>query len=83
MTSDTLKQNIIYITNGSNKIFICDASKNFKILSIRAVRYKGESVNMLNEIQDIGRYLLANVYMTDNIVLIKKKTFKIKKIFDL
>lgn len=59
----------IYITNGSNKVFILD--NNFKIKSIVEIKfYNGTAVNYLNELEFANGFLYANIYLTNFIVAI-------------
>jgi glutamine cyclotransferase len=59
----------IYITNGSNKVFILN--NNFKIQSIVEIKfYNGTAVNNLNELEFTNDLLYANIYLTNFIVAI-------------
>ena len=57
----------IYITNGSNNVFILD--NKLKIQSIAEISfYNGTAVNNLNELEYANGLLYANTYLTNFIV---------------
>ena len=66
----------IYITNGSNKVFVLD--NNFKIQSIAEITfYNGTAVNKLNELEYANGLLYANIYLSNFIVAIDLESKKV------
>lgn len=68
----------LIMSNGSDQLVVRDP-KNLKILRRVTVRYKGRSVDQLNELEYINGEVWANVYMTDEIVRIDPKTGTVKE----
>lgn len=67
----------LIMSDGSSSIFFIDPS-NFQEKSRIEVKLNGKSVSQLNELEYIDGDIWANVYMTDNILIINPKNGVVK-----
>ena len=72
----------LYMSDGSDKIYKLDPA-TFKRVSTIAVTFNGQSLGMINEMEWIDGKLWANIYLTDNIVVIDPATGQIEGVLDL
>ncbi len=68
-------------SDGSSFIYFIDPS-NFKELSKVQVKMNGKPLEYINEMEYINGEIWANIYQTDNIVIINPKTGVVKAIVD-
>lgn len=79
LTTDGKK---LYMSNGTEYIYTLDPA-TFKREKSVAVTLKGEPVRFLNELEWIGDRIWANVYTTEQIVIINPVTGVVEGIIDL
>ncbi|MBN2682628.1 MAG: glutaminyl-peptide cyclotransferase [Bacteroidales bacterium] len=79
LTSDGKK---LYMTDGSNKLFVLDKD-NFNVIETIEVYNNNGPITNLNELEYINGEIYANVYLTDFIVIINPETGKITGQIDL
>ena len=72
----------LYMSDGSSKIKVLDP-ENFEVVSSFEVRDGRRSVAMLNELEWIDGLIWANVYQTDDIVVINPETGEVAAHIDL
>ena len=72
----------LYMTDGSARLSRVDP-KSFKRISSVTVTYKGNPVQLLNELEWIEGKIWANVYTTDKIVIIDPATGFVEGVIDL
>lgn len=72
----------LYMSDGSNKIYRIDPD-GFRKLSEVEIRDGRRAVNYLNELEWIDGRIWANVYMTDNIVIIDPATGRLEGMIDM
>lgn len=72
----------LYMSDGSANIYTLDPA-TFKREKRTTVTYKGLAVNFLNELEWIDGRLWANVYTTDQIVIIDPATGVVEGVVDL
>ena len=66
----------LYMTDGSATLFERDP-ETFEILSEKRVTLDNEPVTQLNELECVGEHVYANVWQTDRIVKIDKKSGRV------
>jgi glutamine cyclotransferase len=66
----------LYMTDGSSTLFRRNSS-TFELLEEIEVTLSGEPLRRLNELECVGGHVYANVFTTDTIVKIDKKTGKV------
>ena len=71
----------LYMSDGTDKIYKLDPA-TFKRVSTIAVTFNGQSLGMINEMEWIDGKLWANIYLTDNIVVIDPATGQIEGVLD-
>ena len=71
----------LYMSDGTDKIYKLDPA-TFKRVSTIAVTFNGQSLGMINEMEWIDGKLWANIYLTDNIVVIDPATGQIEGLLD-
>lgn len=76
----THDENYMYASDGTEKIFKLDA--NFNIVETITVNYNGEPQVYINELEKVGEYIYANIWITDLIVKIEASTGNIVKVYD-
>ncbi len=79
LTSDGDK---LYMSDGSSRITIRDRV-TFQPLASHSVTLNGRPIQMLNELEWIDGKIWANVYYTDQIVIINPKSFEVEGVIDL
>ncbi|MFI3259195.1 MAG: glutaminyl-peptide cyclotransferase [Rikenellaceae bacterium] len=79
LTSDGDK---LFMSNGSNRITVREQD-SFNIISSHAILYKGSPVNYLNELEWIEGRIWANIYTTNQIVIINPESWSVEGIVDL
>ncbi len=72
----------IYMSDGSNRITVRDRA-SFDIISSHGVTLDGRAVPYLNELEWIEGKIWANVYTTDQIVIIDPTSWIVEGIIDL
>ena len=72
----------LYMTDGSARLSTIDP-ETFKRISSVTVTYKGSPVQLLNELEWIEGKIWANIYTTDNIVIIEPKRGIVEGVIDL
>ena len=72
----------LYMTDGSSRLSTIDP-ESFKRTAAVTVTYKGNPVELLNELEWIEGKIWANVYTTDKIVIIDPKSGIVEGIIDL
>lgn len=72
----------LFMTDGSARLSTIDP-ESFKRLSSVIVTIKGSPVQLLNELEWIEGKIWANIYTTDNIVIIDPKTGVVEGVIDL
>ncbi len=72
---------MLIMSDGSSNIYFIDPS-NFQEKSKIEVKLKGKSVDQLNELEYINGEIWANVYLTDNIMIIDPKSGAVKATVD-
>ncbi len=72
----------LYMSNGSNRITIRERD-SFNIISSHSVTLNGEPIPYLNELEWIDGKIWANVYTTDQIVIIDPTTWQVSGVIDL
>lgn len=77
LTTDGKK---LYASDGSSRIYVMDPE--FKLLKRLTVKLEGKPVRWLNELEYIGGKIWANVYMTDQIVIIDPSSGKVTGVVD-
>ena len=82
LARDWARPTIMYISDGSNTIFECDASQNFKIIKTHEIYEKDAQVDFLNELEYIDGFLFCNIWMSKKIIKIDLKSDKIVATFD-
>jgi len=71
----------LYMSNGSSALTRRDP-KTFKELEVISVTLEGQPVTNLNELECVGGSVYANVWFTNQIMEIDKRTGRIKTIID-
>ena len=71
----------LYLTDGSEKIFTLDP-ETFKRTNRLTVTWRGEPVQLLNELEWIDGRIWANVYTTDSVLIIHPETGVVEGIID-
>lgn len=71
----------LYMSDGTEKIYKLDPA-TFKREATIVVTFNGQSLPMLNELEWIDGKLWANVYLTDNIVVIDPMTGQVEGVLD-
>ncbi len=66
----------LYMSNGSDRLFRRDP-RTFEVLEEIQVTKEGISVPRLNELECVGDHIFANVYQTDRILRIEKRTGRV------
>lgn len=79
LTTDGTK---LFMTDGTSRLSTIDP-ETFRRTSAVTVTYNGNPVQLLNELEWIDGKIWANVYTTDNIVIIDPKTGVVEGIIDL
>ena len=79
LTTDGSK---LFMTDGTSRLSTIDP-ETFRRTSAVTVTYNGNPVQLLNELEWIDGKIWANVYTTDNIVIIDPKTGVVEGIIDL
>lgn len=79
LTTDGQK---LYMSNGSERIYTLDPA-SFKREGSITVTFRGEAVNYLNELEWIDGRIWANIYTTDQIVIIDPATGVVEGVVDL
>jgi glutamine cyclotransferase len=70
-----------FMSNGSAFIFQRDP-KTFAVLGSVRVMQNNEPISKLNELECVGDSIYANVWMTNNILRINKRTGKVTGVID-
>ena len=71
----------LFMSNGSAFIFKRDP-KTFAVLSRFQVMQNNEPISKLNELECVGDSIYANVWMTNNILRINKRTGQVTEVID-
>lgn len=79
LTSDGKK---LYMSDGSSRITIRDI-KTFQPLESYSVTLNGRAINMINELEWIEGRIWANIYQTNNIVIIDPEKWVVEGVIDL
>lgn len=79
LTTDGKK---LYMSNGTANLYTLDA-KSFRRESSRTVTLRGQAVQYLNELEWIEGRIWANVYTTDQIVMINPRNGIVEGVLDL
>ncbi len=79
LTSDGDK---LYMSNGSSSIIVRDR-ESFETIGRHTVTLNGRPIDLLNELEWINGRIWANVYSTDQIVIINPTSWQIEGIADL
>lgn len=74
------KEAMIY-SDGSNKLYKVD--ENFKIIQVYKISWPGHQLKYLNELECIGDYVLANIWQSNQFVVIHIPQQKVVQSFDL
>jgi len=69
-------QQFVYVSDGSSTIYVLDAT-SLQIKSSIPVRYRGYPISNINELELIGGFIFANIFMTDCVVKIDAPTGQI------
>lgn len=72
----------LYMSNGTANLYVLDPA-SFRRESTRTVTLRGEPVHYLNELEWIEGKIWANVYTTDQILIIDPRTGIVEGIVDL
>ncbi|MFI3305911.1 MAG: glutaminyl-peptide cyclotransferase [Rikenellaceae bacterium] len=72
----------LYMSNGSSRIMVRDR-ESFNLISSHSVTLDGEPIPYLNELEWIEGKIWANVYTTDQIVIIDPSTWQVSGVVDL
>ncbi|MFI3303407.1 MAG: glutaminyl-peptide cyclotransferase [Rikenellaceae bacterium] len=72
----------LYMSDGSNRITIRDRD-SFKVISSHAITLNGNPIPYLNELEWIKGEIWANVYTTNQIVIIDPNEWRVSGIIDL
>jgi len=79
---DGIARLYFYISDGSSKIFVLDAETFTIVKSFTVKRSNGVVMRRLNELEFIKGKLWANIYVTNDIVIIDPETGIIEKILN-
>ncbi len=71
----------LWMTTGSHMLYRRDP-ESFELLGGVAVTRDGIPERMINELACVGRYVYANVFLTDRIVRIDKRTGRVVEVID-
>ena len=71
----------MYASDGTDKIFKID--ENFKIIDTIPVTFSGQEIDNINELELVGDYIYANVWLTNFIVKIETATGVIATVYDM
>jgi glutaminyl-peptide cyclotransferase len=71
----------LYMSDGSTALYKRNA-ESFEVIGQMQVNYKGKPVTQLNELECVGEFVYANIWQTDNIVKINKKTGNVVSTID-
>ena len=82
ISHNPLKPSIFFISDGTNKIFECDAEKNFEIIKEHKIFHKNREVNYLNELEFFNGKLWANIYPTNYMVEINLQNDRLERIYE-
>lgn len=82
MTRDRDREGVMYISDGSNTIFECEAFRNFKVVRTHEIYQNDSALNYLNELEFVDGFVFANIWLSKKIVKIDLKTDKIVSTFD-
>lgn len=72
----------LWMTDGSHYIFQRD-SETFALMDQYEIHYQGRPISLLNELEYVDGYLLANIWYSPQIIAISLETFEIEAIFDV
>ena len=65
--SDSNNKNELFATDGSDKIYRLDCNNNLKVIEIINVKYKGRSIDYLNDLCYAEGYIFLNIYFLNKI----------------
>lgn len=68
-------------SDGSSKLYFMDSS--YRLKKTLAVKEKGRSVSRINELEYIDGFIWANVFLTDDIIVIDAKSGEVRARIDL
>lgn len=71
----------LWMSNGSSSLAVRDP-ESFAVRRRLAVRLEGEPLARLNELECVGEHIYANVWQTDTIVRIAKRTGRVDAVID-
>ncbi len=66
----------LYMSDGSSVITKRD-SESFEVTKSISVTLRGEAVKQINELECVGEHIYANIWLTDTIIKINKKSGKV------
>lgn len=72
----------LYMSDGSSTIYRRDP-ETFEVLGEIAVTSGGAPLSRLNELECVGEFIYANVYQTDRVVRIDKRSGQVTGVIDL
>jgi len=74
MTTDG---HVMYVSDGSSTLFVLDPN-TMRIKSSIPVRYRGFPISNLNELEIVGPFIYANIFMTDCAIKIHAETGQVQ-----
>lgn len=83
ITHDPNNPNIFFISDGTNKIFECDAKDNFRVIKNHSFSYNGNMVYYINELEFLNGKILANVYYQNVILELDITNDTVERVFYL
>ena len=77
------KENELFATDGSDKIFRLDCNQNLKVIEIIHVKFNGHSVNYLNDLIYNNGFIYLNIYLDNRIAKVNIQNGEIVKFYNM
>ena len=77
------KENELFATDGSDKIFRLDCNQNLKVIDIIHVKFNGHSVKYLNDLIYNNGFIYLNIYLDNRIAKVNIENGEIIKFYNM
>ena len=77
------KENELFATDGSDKIFRLDCNQNLKVIDIIHVKFNGHSVKYLNDLIYNNGFIYLNIYLDNRIAKVNIENGEIIKFYSM
>ena len=81
--SDSNNKNELFATDGSDKIYRLDCNNNLKVIEIINVKYKGRSIDYLNDLCYAEGYIFLNIYFLNQIAKVNINNGEIIQLYNM